>query len=87
MRRVLPAATVVLAALLAPATATAHGRTGRLAIDYEAQVSPLRPPLAGAVAARVWTDLAIGLTALAGHHVVVLGYQGEPLLRPGPEGA
>jgi hypothetical protein len=82
VRRAVAAAAIALAALVAPATATAHGRTAKLAVDYEARVSPLRPPLAGAVEARIYrADLAIRLTSRGGHRVVVLGYQGEPFLR------
>jgi hypothetical protein len=82
---VTPVAT--LAALVGPAAAGAHVRTGRVAVDYRASVSPLRPPLAGAVVVRVYeSDLAIGLTVEKHHRVVVLGYVGEPLLRIGAEG-
>ena len=88
MRRALPATAIALAALAAPSSADAHGRTKRIAVDYEARVAPLRPPLAGAVELRTYpTDLAVRLTALHGHRVVVLGYQGEPFLRLGPDGA
>jgi hypothetical protein len=74
-------------ALAAPGTAGAHLRTSRAAVDYRATVSQLGPPLAGAVAVRVYrADLALGLTALGGHRVVVLGYLGEPFLRLGSSG-
>jgi len=76
------AACVAGGALLLPGTAAAHLRTGRVSVDYKATVAPLRPPLAGAVEVRVYrADLALGLTALSGHRVVVLGYSGEPFLR------
>jgi hypothetical protein len=78
---------LVLVALLAPGTAKAHLRTGRVAVDYRASVSPLRPPLAGAVDVRVFRpDLALRVRALGGHRVVVLGYFDEPFLRIGPGG-
>ncbi len=74
-------------ALAAPGTAGAHLRSARVAVDYRATIAPLRAPLAGAVEVRVYrTDLALGLTALGGHRVVVLGYLGEPFLRFGPGG-
>lgn len=86
MRRAL----VVLsfAALLAPGTAQAHLRTGRVAVDYRATVDPLHPPLDRAVDVRIFRpDLAIRLRAIGGHHVIVLGYFGEPFIRLGPDGA
>jgi hypothetical protein len=87
VRRALAAA-VAFAALLAPAHAEAHGRTGRLAVDYEARVSPLRSPLAGVVEARVYrADLAVRLTSRGAHRVVVLGYEGEPFLLLDADGA
>jgi hypothetical protein len=68
--------------------AAAHLRTGRVAVDYAASVSPLRPPLAGAVTVRVYkADLALGLTLLGRNRIVVRGYSGEPFLRFGPDGA
>jgi hypothetical protein len=78
-------ATAAAAALVTPGGAAAHVRTSSPAVDYEVKVAPLRAPLAGAVAVRVYrTDLALGLTALGGHRVVVLGYLGEPFLRFAP---
>jgi hypothetical protein len=86
VRRV-AAGLVAAAALAAPGTASAHPRTGRVAVDYRATVAPLHAPLAGAVEVRVYrTDLALRLTALGGHRLVVLGYLGEPFLRFGPGG-
>lgn len=82
MRRLALAASVVAAALLLPETAAAHLRTGRVAVDYQASVAPLPPPLASAIKVRVYrADLALGMTVLRGHRVVVLGYSGEPFLR------
>jgi hypothetical protein len=78
---------VAVGALAVPGHAAAHLQTHRVAVDYEASVAPLPGPLAGAVAARVYkTDLALGLTALGGHRVTVLGYTGEPAIRLGPDG-
>jgi hypothetical protein len=77
----------VLAALSGPGDAGAHVRTGRVAVDYRANVSPARPPLADAGVVRVYEgDLAIGLTVKPRHEITVLGYAGEPLLRIGAAG-
>jgi hypothetical protein len=87
VRRAAVAAAVVAGSLAVPGTAAAHLRTSRVAVDYEATTAPLRPPLAGAVEARVYrADLALGVRALGAHRVVVLGYTGEPFLRVGPDG-
>ena len=68
----------MLAALVCPAAAGAHIRSGAVAVDYRVTVS--RVP--SGVSARVYPgDRAVRLTAAAGHTVVVLGYLGEPFLR------
>jgi hypothetical protein len=86
-RVLLLAAIAVFSTLAAPSPAEAHLRSSRVAVDFRARVSPLRPPLAGAVELRVYeSDLALGLTIDKGHKAVVLGYLGEPLLRIGPQG-
>jgi len=78
---------LVLAALAAPGTAQAHLRTSRVAIDYLASVSPLKPPASDAVDVRVFrADRAIRLKRRDDHRVVVLGYFGEPFLRLGADG-
>ena len=88
MRRAALVASVAAGALVLPGAAAAHVRTGRVAVDYVGSVAPLRPPLAGAVTVRVYkADLALGLTLLGRHRVVVLGYSGEPFLRFGADGA
>lgn len=88
MRRTLIAGAVVAGALAVPGTASAHLRTGRVAVDYSASIARPPPQVARAVAARVYpADLALGLAARPGHSVVVLGYSGEPFLRIGPDGA
>jgi hypothetical protein len=72
-----------LAALVIPATADAHIRSGRTAVDYRADVSAVPP----GVTARVYpADLAIALTVAPGHRAVVLGYVGEPAIRVGNAG-
>jgi hypothetical protein len=86
-RSSLVALLAAVATLAAPAAAGAHLRTSRVAVDYRATVAPLPAPLAGAVRLRIYAaDLAVGLTALGGHHLVVRGYLGEPFLRLGPDG-
>ncbi len=76
------------AALVAPGTADAHLRTGRVAVDYRSSLSPLRPPLAGALDVRVFrADLALRVRVVGNHRVVILGYFGEPFIRLGPGGA
>ncbi len=75
-------ALVAFGALAAPTAASAHVRTGAVAVDYRAKASPLRSPLGAACAVRVYeSDQALGLTVRRGHAVVVLGYSGEPFLR------
>jgi len=87
MHRAAIAAAVVAGSLALPATAAAHLRTGRVAVDYEATVAPLQPPVAQALAVRVYrADLALGLRVSDHHRVVVLGYTGEPFLRLGAGG-
>jgi hypothetical protein len=81
MRRVV--VLVAAIALAAPATAAAHLRTGRTAVDFRASV--LTTPRA--VHARVYrADLALRLTLAGPHRVVALGYLGEPFLRLEPDG-
>jgi len=81
-RLALLAPIAVVAALVDPAPAGAHVRTGRVTADYRASVSALRPPLAGAVVVRIYeSDLALGLAVEKHHQAVVLGYLGEPVLR------
>jgi hypothetical protein len=68
----------VLAVLATPATAGAHIRSGRTAVDYRATVSTSPAE----VTARIYeSDLALGLTVAPGHEAVVLGYVGEPAIR------
>jgi hypothetical protein len=65
-------------ALVAPAAAGAHIRSGRIAVDYRANVST-SPAW---VTARVYpSDLALGLAVAPGHEAVVLGYVREPTIR------
>jgi hypothetical protein len=79
---VLAAAT---AALVAPAAAGAHLRSGTVAVDERATVSS--PAASTAFSVGVYeSDLALHLATRGDHTVVVLGYVGEPFLRVGPDG-
>jgi hypothetical protein len=80
---------IVLAvvALAAPVAADAHVRTGLVAVDNRASVSPLPTPFRSALAVRVYpSDQALGVTLRPGHTAIVLGYTGEPFLRLGDSG-
>ena len=86
MRRVV-AGLVAAVALAAPGTAGAHPRSPRVAVDYRATVARLPAQMARALKVHVYpTDLALGVTELGGHRIVVLGYLGEPFLRFEPGG-
>jgi hypothetical protein len=75
----LSAAAVVLASLASPGLASAHLRSGTVAVDYKASV--VMPP-GGADTAQIFqSDRALSLTVRRGHAVTVLGYLGEPMLR------
>jgi hypothetical protein len=78
------AAAATLAALLAPATASAHLRTGTVAVGFAARVTS--PPSAAFSVGVYRSDLALHLTVAAGHTVAVRGYLGEIFLRIGPAG-
>jgi hypothetical protein len=70
---------VAVSALVAPAVAGAHLRSGTVAVDYKASLAAPEQP---AFVARVFqSDRALSLTVRPGHSVVVIGYLGEPFLR------
>jgi hypothetical protein len=70
---------VGLAFLVGAGTASAHLRSGTVAIDYRASVSH---PVTRAYSAQIYqSDHGLSLTLRPGHVVVVLGYLGEPVLR------
>jgi len=74
---------VALVVLALPPAASAHVKTGRVAVNDRADV--LRGPRG--VAVRIYeSDLALRLRAEGARHVVVLGYVGEPFIRIGPTG-
>src|SRR5437763_5044632 len=77
-------ALAALAALAAPAPASAHIRTGAVAVDYRVSVFPSRLPLSAHV---YLGDRALRLSVRPGHTVTVLGYGNEPFLRIDRQGA
>ena len=81
MRRAL--LVLAVAALFAPGNANAHIRTSRSAVDFRGVALPSSAP----VRTRIYpADLALGLTLVGRHRVVVLGYLGEPFVRLDPDG-
>ena len=80
-------AAALFVALLAPAAAGAHLRTGTVAVGFGASVrAPSRTARAAYTVGVYQSDRALHLTVSRGHTVVVIGYLGEPLLRVGPAG-
>ena len=77
LRKALPLL-AALAALASPAPASAHVRTGAVAVDYRVRVFSTRLPLTAYV---YLGDRALRLAVRPGHSVTVLGYGGEPFLR------
>src|SRR5205085_8547644 len=67
-----------LVALASPPAASAHIRTGSVAVDFRVRVFPTRLPLSAHV---YLGDRAVRLSVRPGHSVTVLGYAGEPFLR------
>jgi len=83
-RSCLAAGAAASVALALPATATAHLRTGTVAVDYRPRVTS-RP--AGPLEVGVYlSDRALHLGVERGHLVVVYGYLGEPFIRVGDAG-
>ena len=72
-------AAVVLAFAVTPATASAHLRSGTVAVDYLAGVTAPNAPAYGAVIYQ--SDHGLSLTIKPGHTVTLLGYLGEPVFR------
>jgi hypothetical protein len=78
------AAGVAVACLMSPGAASAHLRSGTVAVDYRASVSV---PVTPAYSAQIYqSDHGLRLTLRPGHVVVVLGYLGEPVIRLDGEG-
>jgi hypothetical protein len=77
--RVALAAAVTAGCLAATGTASAHLRSGTVAVDYQVSVSH---PVTPAYSARIYqSDHGLTLMAEQGHVVVMLGYLGEPVFR------
>jgi hypothetical protein len=73
---------VAVAALVfgvTPATASAHLRSGTVAVDYRASV--IAPNTSAYAAVIYQSDHGLSLTIKPGHTVTVLGYLGEPAFR------
>jgi hypothetical protein len=75
---------VIVVFLGAAAPASAHLRSGTVAVDYRASV--IRPRTAAYSAQIFQSDRALSLTVSPGHTVVLLGYLGEPVFRLDPGG-
>ena len=75
---------LALACTAAPAPATAHLRSGTVAVDYKASV--LDPDTPAYTAQIFQSDRALSLKIKPGHTVEVLGYLGEPVFRLAPAG-
>jgi hypothetical protein len=72
-------AAVVLVPLAAPVQASAHLRSGTVAVDYRASVASSNTR---AYTAQIYqSDRALNLSVKSGHAVVALGYLGEPMFR------
>lgn len=81
-RLTLAACAGLAVALASAPQASAHLRSGTVAVDYRATISSPGSRTSPPFVARVYqSDLALDLVVRAGHSVVVLGYLGEPLLR------
>jgi hypothetical protein len=78
-RRAVTLVVVALGVLAAPGPASAHVRTGTVAVDYRASV--LMPETAAYVAQINQSDHGLTLTRRPGHAVELLGYLGEPVFR------
>lgn len=78
-RCVIIGAGVAVLCLLGASTASAHLRSGTVAVDYRATIS--RPATAAYSAQIYQSDHGLTLTRRPGHVVVMLGYLGEPVFR------
>jgi hypothetical protein len=73
------AAGVAVACLAGARPASAHLRSGTVAVDYRASVSH---PVSRAYSAQIYqSDHGLSLTLRPSHVVLVLGYLGEPVIR------
>ena len=79
MCRAALAAGAALACLLGAAPASAHLRSGTVAVDYRVSIAA---PVTAAYAGQIYqSDHGLSLTLRPGHVVVMLGYLGEPVMR------
>lgn len=79
LRKVGLSAGVALACLAGAVPASAHLRSGTVAVDYRVSVAH---PVTSAYAAQIYqSDHGLTLTLRPGHVVVMLGYLGEPVIR------
>jgi hypothetical protein len=70
---------VAAACLVSAVPASAHLRSGTVAVDYRASIAV---PVTAAYAAQIYqSDHGLSLTRRPGHVVVMLGYLGEPVMR------
>jgi hypothetical protein len=77
--RVILLACVALLLLAAAPTASAHLRSGTVAVDYRASI--LAPDTSAYTAQIYQSDRALNMSIKPGHTVTVLGYLGEPMFR------
>jgi hypothetical protein len=77
---------LLAAVLLAPAAA-AHPRAKGYARGFQSRVVAVQPEIAGLDVHVVGDDDRLRLENTSATEVVVLGYDGEPYLRIGPNGA
>ncbi|HEY2319112.1 MAG TPA: hypothetical protein VGH67_12490 [Solirubrobacteraceae bacterium] len=69
----------LIAGLIAAGPASAHLRSGTVAVDYRAGIAS---PVTSAYAAQIYqSDNGLSLTVKPGHMVELLGYLGEPVAR------
>ncbi len=75
-------AILAAAALLTPPSASAHVRSGTIAVDYRTRLFALPAPLPRAIAVRIYdSDRAVRLSVSPGHTALILGNLGEPFAR------
>jgi hypothetical protein len=87
MRVAVAVATCLFAILLPAAPAAAHPAGIQAAVDYRTSVTAVTPSVDGVRVRFVADGSRLELLGDAGHTVEILGYDGEPMLRVGPDGA
>lgn len=87
MRRTLVTVAMVIACLVITASpASAHGVSGVGATNFQTRLKQVSPQVPGVTMRVVEIGSRFELRNSTDQEVVVLGYQGEPYLRVGPEG-